>query len=158
MSENCCIFVIEKKTKIMKSTDINYIRRRIAELTKEKNMMEGFLQEAMISAIQEIGQENPYGIKKSSSGLKMMTISYSQLFDKPWSMDFFDWEESANAILKYLEKTPAINWKKKLTDLLETNGDVIELKRRGKIWPGMMGIVQRTPIDRVFIEKIIERI
>ncbi len=137
--------------------DINYIRQRIAELTKEKNMMEENLQEAMVSAIQEIGQENPYGIKKKD-GLKTMTISFSQIYDKSWSMDFFDWEESAAAVLKYLEKTPAINWKKKLEELLESNGNVVELKKRGKIWPGRTGIVQRTPIDRVFIEKIIEKI
>ena len=132
-------------------------RRRIAELTKEKELLEGNLQEVMVSAIQEIGQENPYGIKKIS-GLKTMTISSSQLASKPWSMAFFDWEESAAAILKYLENTPATNWKKKLTDLLESKGDVVELKKRGKIWPGYTGIVQRTPIDRVFIEKIIEKI
>ena len=137
--------------------DINYIRQRIAELTKEKNMMEENLQEAMISAIQEVAKENPYGVEKKG-GLKMMTISASQLHNKPWSMDFFDWESSAAAVLKYLEKTPAINWKKKLMDLLETKGDVVELKKRGMIWPGYTGIVQRTPIDRVFIEKIIEKI
>jgi len=137
--------------------DINYIRQRIAELTKEKELMEGNLQEAMVSAIQEIGQENPYGIKKIS-GFKMMTIKSSQLVGRPWSFATFDWEESAAAILKYLENTPAINWKKKLTDLLDTKGDVVELKKRGMIWPGYTGIVQRTPIDRVFIEKIIERI
>jgi len=137
--------------------EIDEIRRRIAELAKEKELLEGNLQEAMVSAIQEIGQENPYGIKKMS-GLKTMIISSSQLASKPWSMSFFDWEESAAAVLKYLEKTPATNWKKKLTDLLEVKGDVIELKRRGKIWPGMTGIVQRTPIDRVFIEKIVEKI
>lgn len=137
--------------------DINYIRQRIAELTKEKELLEGNLREAMISAIQEIGQENPYGIKKIS-GFKMMTISSSQLASKPWSMEFFDWESSAAAVLKYLENTPAINWKKKLTDLLETKGDVVELKKRGIIWPGYTGIVERTPIDRVFIEKIIEKI
>ena len=142
------------RTKVI---DINYIRQRIAELTKEKNMMEENLQEAMISATQEVAKENPYGIKKIS-GFKMMTISSSQLFNKPWSMEFFDWEESAAAVLKYLEKTPAINWKQKLTDLLNTNGDVIELKKRGVIWPGYTGIVQRTPIDRKFIEKIIEKI
>lgn len=141
----------------MKSTDIDVIRQRIAELTKEKNMMEENLQEAMVSAIQEIGQENPYGVKKKE-GYKMMTISFSQLYDKPWSMDFFDWEESAAAVLKYLEKTPAINWKQKLTDLLNTNGNVVELKKRGMIWPGHTGIVKKTPIDRVFIEKIIEKI
>lgn len=138
--------------------EIEEIRRHIAELTKEKELLEGNLQEVMVSAIQEIGQENPYGIKKSSSGIKMMTISYSKLFDKPWSMEFFDWEASAAAVLKYLEKTPAINWKKKLEELLESKGDVVELKKRGVIWPGYTGIVQRTPIDRVFIEKIIERI
>lgn len=144
--------------------EINEIRQRIAELTKEKDMLEGNLQEAMVNAIQEIGQENPYGIKKiplkmmTIYGLKMMTISSSQLVSKPWSMEFFDWESSAAAVLKYLEKTPAINWKKKLTDLLETNGDVVELKRRGIIWPGHTGIVETTPIDRVFIEKIIEKI
>lgn len=137
--------------------DINEIRGRIAELTKEKELLEGNLQEAMVSAIQEIGQENPYEIKKMS-GFKMMTISSSQLASKPWSMEFFDWEASAAAVLKYLEKTPVTSWKKKLTDLLETKGDVIELKKRGKIWPGMTGIVQRTPIDRVFIEKIINKI
>lgn len=137
--------------------EIEEIRRRIAELTKEKELLEGNLQEVMVSVIQEIGQENPYGIKKIS-GFKMMTISYSQLFDKPWSMEFFDWEASAAAVLKYLEKTPAINWKKKLEELLESKGDVVELKKRGVIWPGYTGIVQRTPIDRVFIEKIIERI
>lgn len=137
--------------------DINYIRRRIEELTKEKELLEGNLQEAMVSAIQEIGQENPYGIKKIS-GFKMMTISSSQLASKPWSMEFFDWESSAAAVLKYLEKTPVSNWKKKLMELLETKGDVVELKKRGMIWPGYTGIIQRTPIDRVFIEKIIEKI
>ena len=140
--------------------DINEIRQRITELTKEKELLEGNLQEAMVWAIQEIGQENPYGIKKIS-GFKMMTISSSQLASKPWSMEFFNWfnwEESAAVILKYLENTPATNWKKKLTDLLDTKGSVVELKKRGMIWPGHTGIVQRTPIDRVFIEKIIERI
>ena len=141
----------------MANQNIEDIRWRIADLAKEKNILEENLQEAMVSAIQEIAKENPYGIKKIS-GLKMMTISSSQLASKPWSMEFFDWESSAAAILKYLEKTPAINWKKKLTDLLETKGDVVELKKRGVIWPGYTGIVQRTPIDRVFIEKIIEKI
>ena len=137
--------------------EIEDIRRRIAELSNEKELLEGNLQEAMVSAIQEIAKENPYGVKRTG-GIKMMTISSSQLASKPWSMEFFDWEESAADILKYLEKTPVTNWKKKLTDLLETKGDVVELKRRGTYWPGMRGIVQRTPIDRVFIEKIIERI
>ena len=137
--------------------EIEDIRRRIAELSKEKELLEGNLQEAMVSAIQEIAKENPYGVKKMG-GIKMMTISSSQLFNKPWSMEFFDWEESAAAVLKYLEKTPVTNWKQKLTDLLNTKGNVVELKKRGVIWPGYTGIVQRTPIDRVFIEKIIERI
>lgn len=137
--------------------EIEEIRRRIAELTKEKELLEGNLQEAMVSAIQEIGQKNPYGIKKMG-GIKVMTISSSQLFNKPWTMEFFDWESSAAAVLKYLEKTPVTNWKKKLMELLETKDDVVELKKRGMIWPGYTGIVERTPIDRVFIEKIIEKI
>lgn len=137
--------------------EIDEIRRRIAELTKEKELLEGNLQEVMVSVIQEIGQENPYGIKKMG-GIKMMTISSSQLFNKPWSMEFFDWEESAVAVLKYLAKTPVTNWKKRLEELLETKGDVIELKRRGTGILGYRGIVQQTPIDRRFIEKIIERI
>jgi len=141
----------------MVNQNIEDICRRIAELAKEKNILEENLQKAMVSAIQEIAKENPYGIKKTS-GLKMMTISSSQLVSKPWSMEFFDWEASAAAVLKYLEKTPAINWKKKLTDLLNTKGDVVELKRRGTGILGYRGIVQRTPIDRIFIEKIIERI
>jgi hypothetical protein len=137
--------------------DTNEIRQRIAELTKEKELLEGNLQEAMVSAIQEIAKENPYGIKKKD-GLKMMTISSSQLYNKPWSMDFFDWEESAVAVLKYLEKTPITNWKKRLEELLESKGDVIELKRRGTGILGYRGVVQQTPIDRRFIEKIINKI
>lgn len=136
--------------------EINEIRQRIAELTKEKDMLEGNLQEAMVSAIQEISKENHYGVKKISKHIS--SISLSQMMSGIWSPKFYDWEDSAKSVLNYLEKTPAINWKKKLTDLLETNGDVVELKKRGIIWPGHTGIVERTPIDRVFIEKIIEKI
>jgi hypothetical protein len=45
-----------------------------------------------------------------------------------------------------------------LTDLLETNGDAVELKKRGMIWPGHTGIVEITPIDKMFIKKIVEKI
>lgn len=136
--------------------EINEIRQRIAELAKEKDMLEGNLQEAMVSAIQEITKENHYGVKKI--GKHMMSISLSQMTGKTWSPKFYDWEDSAKSILKYLENTPAINWKKKLTDLLETKGNVVELKKRGIIWPGHTGIVETTPIDKVFIEKIVEKI
>jgi len=136
--------------------EINEIRQRIAELAKEKDILEGNLQEAMVSAIREISKENHYGVKKI--GNHMMSISLSQMSGRPWSPKFYDWEDSAKSVLKYLENTPAINWKKKLTDLLESNGDVAELKKRGVIWPGYTGIVERTPIDKVFIEKIIEKI
>lgn len=139
--------------------DLTYIRRRISELSREKEMMEGFLQEAMVNAIQEIAQENPHQIKKSPAGFRMMTIKSSELFDKPWSFEFFNWEESAAAILKYLANTPVTSWKEKLTSLLEeSKGTVVELKKRGTIWPGVTAIIQRTPIDRRFIEKVIEKI
>lgn len=136
--------------------ELEEIRRRIDELTKEKEMMEETLKEAMVSSIYEITKENHYGVKKI--GNHMMSISLSQMSGRPWSPKFYDWEDSAKSVLKYLENTPAINWKKKLTDLLETNGDVVELKKRGIIWPGYTGIVERTTIDKVFIEKIIEKI
>lgn len=136
--------------------ELEEIRRRINELTKEKEMMEETLKEAMVSSIYEITKENHYGVKKI--GKHMMSISLSQMTGRPWSPKFYDWEDSAKSILKYLENTPTINWKKKLTDLLETKGDVVELKKRGIIWPGYTSIVERTPIDRVFIEKIVEKI
>lgn len=136
--------------------ELDEIRQRINELTKEKEMMEETLKEAMVSSIYEITKENHYGVKKI--GKHMMSISVSQMTGKSWSPKFYDWEDSAKSILNYLEKTPAINWKKKLTELLETKGDVVELKKRGIIWPGYTGIVERTPIDKVFIEKIIEKI
>ena len=138
--------------------DISEIRRRIEELAKEQKVLEGDLQEAMVNAIQEIAQENPHQIKKVG-GIKMMTISSAELFDKPWSFEFFNWEESASAILKYLANTPVSLWKKKLTDLLEeSKGTVVELKKRETIWRGHTEIVKRTPIDRRFIEKVIEKI
>lgn len=137
----------------MKTTEI---RNRIAELVKETKIMEESLQKTMTDIINEIGRENHYGIKKVSPHISV--IRSSHLSNKNWSIDFFDWEKSAKAVLKYLANTPVLDWKKKLESLLETKGDVVELKKRGTIWPGITGIVQRTPIDRVFIEKIIERI
>lgn len=136
--------------------ELEEIRRRINELTKEKEMMEETLKEAMVSSIYEITKENHYGVKKI--GNHMISISASQMVGRPWSPKFYDWEDSAKSILNYLSGTPAINWKKKLTDLLETKGDVVELKKRGIIWPGHTGVVGTTPIDKVFIEKIIEKI
>ena len=120
------------------------IHQRINELTKEMDMLEETLQEAMVSSIQEITKENYYDVKKI--GKHMMSISVSQMVGRPWSPKFYDWEDSAKSILNYLSETPAINWKKKLTDLLETKSDVVELKKKGII------------IDKVFIEKIIEKI
>jgi hypothetical protein len=87
--------------------ELEEIRRRIDELTKEKNMMEETLKEAMVSSIYEITKENHYGVKKI--GNHMMSISLSQMVGKPWSPKFYDWEDSAKSILKYLENTPAIN-------------------------------------------------
>ena len=120
------------------------IHQRINELTKEMDMLEETLQEAMVSSIQEITKENYYDVKKI--GKHMMSISVSQMVGRPWSPKFYDWEDSVKSILNYLSETPAINWKKKLTDLLETKSDVVELKKKGII------------IDKVFIEKIIEKI
>ena len=138
--------------------DISEIRRRIEELAKEQKVLEGDLQEAMVNSIQEIAQENPHQVKKVG-GIRMMTIKASELFDKPWSFEYFNWEESAAAILKYLANTPVTSWKKKLTSMLEeSKGTVVELKKRGTIWPGVTAIIQRTPIDRRFIEKVIEKI
>lgn len=136
--------------------DITYIRRRISELSREKEMMEGFLLEAMTQAILETANENPD--KPKMVGNHMMVISSQKLLGKPWSMEFMNWEESAKAILNYLSGTPAMNWKQKLTDLLKTDAEVIEFKKRGKIWYDMTAIIQRTPINRLFIEKIIEKI
>ena len=130
-----------RKNTIMKLEEIH---QRINELAKEMDMLEETLQEAMVSSIYEISKENHYGVKKI--GNHMMSISTSQMVGRPWSPKFYDWEDSAKSILNYLSETPAINWKKKLTELLETKGDVVELKRKGII------------IDKVFIEKIIEKI
>ena len=104
------------------------IRQRINELTKEMEMMEETLKEAMVSSIYEITKENYYDVKKI--GKHMMSISASQMVGRPWSPKFYDWEDSAKSILNYLSETPAINWKKKLTELLETKGDVVELKKK----------------------------
>ena len=120
------------------------IYQRINELAKEMDMLEETLQEAMVSSIQEISKENHCGVKKI--GNHMMSISASQMVGRPWSPKFYDWEDSAKSILNYLSETPAINWKQELTDLLEAKGDIVELKRKGII------------IDKVFIEKIIEKI
>lgn len=136
--------------------EIDEIRRRITELAKEKENLEESLLEAMTQVILETANENPD--KPKMVGNHMMVISSQKLLGNPWSPKFYDWEDSAKSILNYLSGTPAINWKKKLTDLLETNGDVAELKKRGMIWPGHTCIVERTPIDKVFIKKIIEKI
>lgn len=136
--------------------ELEEIRRRINELAKEKEMMENALKEATVNTIYEVAKENHYGVKKT--GGHMRSISLSQMSGKRWSPKYYDWEDSAKSILNHLSDTPAINWKKKLMRFLETKGDVVELKKRGMIWPGYTTIVERIPIEKVFIEKIIERI
>lgn len=133
------------------------IRTRIQELARETEMMQEELQKAMVEVIYESAKENPNTFKKVSGHI--YTIGISEIAGKPWSPKFFDWEESAREILNYLKGTPSAGWKKKLEDLLhQSNRDVVELKKRGTIWPGITGIINRTPIDRRFIEKIMEKI
>lgn len=136
--------------------ELEEIRRRINDLAKEKEMMEHELKEATVNVIHEVARENHYGVR--NTGGHMSVISLSRMSGKPWSPKYYDWEESAESILDHLSSTPTINWKKKLMRLLETKGDVVELKKRGMIWPGYTTIVERIPIDKIFIEKIIERI
>ena len=149
-------FCVNGWEEVIYHMELEEIRQRINELAKEKEMMENALKEAMVNIIYEVAKENHYGVKKI--GGHMCSISLSQMSGKPWSPQYYDWEDSAKSILNHLSGTPAINWKKKLMRLLETKGDVVEIKKRGMIWPGYTTIVERIPIEKVFIEKIIERI
>ena len=136
--------------------NIQDIKLRIYELSEEKALMENLLKEEIINIIYEVAKsDHDHNMRKISKNISI--ISYSHMIGSSWSSIFHSWEKQADDLLNYLANTPIIGWKKKLTDMLDTKGNV-EIKKRGYIWPGVTGIVDRIPIDREFVEKIIERI
>ena len=139
--------------------DIREIQNKIEELARQKGILEKQLTDAIVEAIRVVAKENPNPPRKISQ--HMCIIHFSDLIGNPWNIEFYDWEIAAEFVIDFLSNKPSDKWK----NLLEA-----ELKRavRNSV-PFKRNVVTKrhyvsyssqisTPINRKFIEKIIERI
>ena len=139
--------------------NIREIQNKIEELARQKGILEKQLTDAIVEAIRAVVKENPNPPRKISQ--HMCIIHFSDLVGNPWNIEFYDWEIAAEFVIDFLSNKPSDKWK----NLLEA-----ELKRavRNSV-PFKRNVVTKrhyvsyssqisTPINRKFIEKIIERI
>ena len=130
--------------------DVKTLHERIDELSKQLEMAENNLILAIKETIFETAKETTTHFKKISQ--HHFVINVSELIDKPWTPSFYNWEKSGEIVFEYLQKKPAREWKNILIDLLKTsNNNVICIKTNKYCKNG-------SPVDRRFIEKIVERI
>lgn len=139
--------------------NIREIQNKIENLARQKGILEKQLTDAIVEAIRAVAKENPNPPRKISQ--HMCIIHFSDLIGNPWNIEFYDWEIAAEFVIDFLSNKPSNKWK----SLLEA-----ELKRavRNSV-PFKRNVVTKgyyvsyssqisTPINRKFIEKIIERI
>lgn len=135
--------------------NIKEIQVKIKDLLKLKAQLEADLGNAIVSVINEIGAENPNNIKRINK--QCYIINFSQIINKPWSPLYFDWEASAEFVINELDGKPKEDWVKILQSKLESKENYAKFTKVTKDGYGR-NITNTIPIDRRFIEKIIEKI
>lgn len=133
---------------------LSEIKRKSDELEAQIKQLQVELKNTIIAAINEAAEGNPYHIKKL--GANCFIIKSSQMIGRPWSPAFYDWEASAKFVKETLENRDVTEWVSIMEKWLESaKMNTIEVKRRLKVW-GSYYQEFTTPIDKAFIEKVLE--
>ncbi len=133
---------------------LSEIKRKSDELEAQIKQLQVELKNTIIAAINEAAEGNPYNIKKL--GAHCFIIKSSQMIDSPWSPAFYDWEQTAKFVKETLENRDVTEWVSIMEKWLESaKMNTIEVKRRLKVW-GSYYQEFTTPIDKAFIEKVLE--
>ena len=118
-------------------------------------MLEAELVKAITEAINEVGKENPHNIRRVSKNI--FIINSSELLGSPWNPSYYDWEASGKVVIEYLQGKDVKKWKSLLQNKLNnTQGKIIEFEK--KIYYNGYVYTNKTPIERIFIEKIVSKL
>ncbi len=135
--------------------DIKEIRSRIDKMAKEMALMEKKLIDAITIAVYEAAQENPNKLKRISEHI--VTVRYSDVIGNPWNYEFYDWEKSAKVVMEFLNGKPLKNWKSLLkSKLAQSKGNVVAFEKT--IYLNGYKKNYSIPVNKLFIQKILERI
>lgn len=133
---------------------LSEIKRKSDELEAQIKQLQVELKNTIIAAINEAAEGNPYHIKKL--GANCFIIKSSQMIGRPWSPAFYDWEQTAKFVKETLENRDVTEWVSIMEKWLESaKMNTIEVKRRLRVW-GSNYQEFTTPIDKAYIEKVLE--
>lgn len=135
--------------------EVKSILKKFDDIANELKELEAALVAAITEAVKEISEENPHNINRIAPNCYV--IKASELIGKPWNPSYYDWEASGKVVLDYLQKKDVKKWKAILQEKLDkSKGNSIDFEStttiNGYTW------TNKTPIERVFIEKIIAKI
>lgn len=131
------------------------IRSRIDEMVKEMAIMEEKLADVITNAIYEAAKENPNKPRRISKNI--VVIRLSDLIGNPWNYEFYDWEKSAKVVLEFLKGKPVGKWKELLQNKLDTSkNNLVTFDKT--IHNGWFKNKYSVPVNRLFIEKIVEKL
>ena len=125
-------------------------------MAKEMAILEKNLKHAMTEAIYEAAKENPNEPMRISKHI--IVVKYSDLIGNPWSSSFYDWRQSAKVVIDYLKNRPVTDWKRVLEEKLEKGSGPILFEKRGSSLGVRASFSTSTPISRVFIQKIVDKL
>lgn len=135
--------------------DYKEIRSRIDEMVKEMAIMEEKLADVITNAIYESAQENPNKPRRISKNI--VVIHFSDLIGNPWNYEYYDWGKSAEVVLEFLKGKPAGKWKELLQGKLKSSKkNVVTFEK--SIRNGWFINKYTIPVNRLFIEKIVEKL
>jgi len=135
--------------------NIKEIHDKIEELARQKEILETKLTNAIVEAIRTTVKENPSPPRKISQ--HMCIIHFSDLVGNPWNIEFYDWEIAAEFVIDFLSNKPSDKWKSLLeSELKKAVGNNVPFKRN--VIRNRYTVSTTTPINKKFIEKIIEKI
>lgn len=133
---------------------LSEIKHKRDELEAQIKQLQVELKNTIIAAIDEAAVGNPYHIKKL--GANIFIIKSSQMIGRPWSPSFYDWEQTAKFIKETLENRDVTEWVSIMEKWLESaKMNTIDVKRKMKVWGGNYQEFT-TPIDKAYIEKVLE--
>lgn len=145
----------ENSYKVLSDMEIKEIRDKLRQLAMQKGIMETKLADAIADAIRETANENPNPPQRISNHI--CTVRLSDMVGNPWNYEFYDWLASAEFIIGFLKKYPVDEWKNVLrSELKKSVGNMVPFKRN--VTRNGYNVTTSTPLSRLFVNKIIEKI
>ena len=135
--------------------EVKNILKRFDDIAEELKRLEAELVKAITEAINEVAKENPHNIRRVSKNI--FIIKSSELCGNPWNPSYYDWAASSNVVLEYLQGKDVKKWKSLLQGKLDNTKGKIKKKKKKTYYNGYV-YTNKTPIERIFIEKIVSKL